>query len=578
VLLLLAAWAYLCSLHWDNDGLWFQGDSSRHAANGIFWKDFLLSGSLDPKGYALSYYARYPVIQPVAYPPAFYLLEGAAFAVFGPSPYVAKGLVLAFALLAGLYTTAWLRRWVAAEAGWLGALVLLLPGMVRWSHAIMLNVPAFALTLGALYHARCWMDNPATFSSADDARGQSGNSRHLYYAAALGLLAVLTYYQAAVVVFIVVAWLVALRRWDLLRSPRALVLAALCALVVLPCALVAIRWAPMHVGFVTSPASRLAKVWSWTYYPTHLSELFHPYLIALAGSGIIAGILSRRWRRETLLLLVWLTVVYLFFSYILARESRYVLLLSTPLVCLVGILIFAVAEAVAGLCKLGPGAVKATALTAVTVLLAVQSWLAADVPVESVARFPDVVKVLEQVAPDEPMLYDGNYQGVFTFYLLADDPEYRRRVVRAPDLLAGLPARAPRLVAANTVGLLASSPAYGPLLGAAALPPGSDGPRQVLQAIQARSGCRWIVVEEGRPPAPGSTAAALRAVLRGPEFDLVRSFRVVAPGTGRVDVYHARIPVAPTEEVELSLVDMGTQAHYRIRPIPSRRKDIGGRP
>src|SRR5262245_58709711 len=158
VALVLIVWAYVAALHWNNDGLWFQGDAPRHAANGLFWKNFLLSGSLDPKGYALSYYARYPAINPTAYPPVFYILEATLFGVIRPSPYVAKGLVLVFALIAALYAIAWLRRWIAEEAGWGGGLILLLPGVVLWSHAIMLNVPALALGLAALYHARRWLE------------------------------------------------------------------------------------------------------------------------------------------------------------------------------------------------------------------------------------------------------------------------------------------------------------------------------------------------------------------------------------------------------------------------------------
>ena len=49
------------------------------------------------------------------YPPTFYWLEGGLYALLGPSPFVAKGLVLAFALLAGVYTLAWLRPVMARQ-------------------------------------------------------------------------------------------------------------------------------------------------------------------------------------------------------------------------------------------------------------------------------------------------------------------------------------------------------------------------------------------------------------------------------------------------------------------------------
>ena len=131
---IVAAVAFGFTLHWANDGLWFQGDAPRHAATGLFFWDLLSEGLTRPIEYAASYYARYPVIVPGAYPPLFYVLEGTVFRVAGASPYVAKALVWAFATLAAVYVMLWGRQLIARWAGWAGALVLLLPGFVR-SHA-----------------------------------------------------------------------------------------------------------------------------------------------------------------------------------------------------------------------------------------------------------------------------------------------------------------------------------------------------------------------------------------------------------------------------------------------------------
>jgi hypothetical protein len=97
----------VAALHRHSDGLWFQGDAPRHAVNGLFWWDLVHALPRDPVAYAVRYYARYPVIAPVTYPPLFYLAEGLAFAAFGSSPYVAKSLVLMFSMMAGLYTMTW---------------------------------------------------------------------------------------------------------------------------------------------------------------------------------------------------------------------------------------------------------------------------------------------------------------------------------------------------------------------------------------------------------------------------------------------------------------------------------------
>ena len=140
-------WGFVVALHLHNNGLWYQGDSPRHAGNGVFWWDFLHHLPTSPFTFALEYFARYPVIAPTLYPPVFYLLEGAAFSVFGISPFVAKDLVLVFALVAAFYMVLWLRRAIGPEAGWGGALLLLQPGVIVWSNAIMLNVPAMTLGL-----------------------------------------------------------------------------------------------------------------------------------------------------------------------------------------------------------------------------------------------------------------------------------------------------------------------------------------------------------------------------------------------------------------------------------------------
>jgi hypothetical protein len=559
VALVLLAWGYLCGLHWDNDGLWFQGDAPRHAGNGLFWKDYLSSLSADPRTYALSYYARYPVIQPTTYPPAFHILEAAAFALFGPSPYVAKGLVLLFALAAGLYTTAWLRHAVAPEAGWAGALVLLLPGPVRWSHAIMLNVPAFALLVGALYHGRRWLESPP----GSPVWGQ------LYALAALGVLAVLTYYPAAVGAFILLAWLAALRRWDLLRHPRTLLVGIAAALLVLPVAWMVTVLAPTHVSYVTSITTDVEGTWSWSYYPSCFGEVVSPYLTALAAAGVIAGLREPRWRRETVLLLLWIAVTYGFFSGIAAKESRYVLPVVTPFVCLALMAVLAIAQVVAAVAPEWGPARWAIGVTAIAALLRLQAYLAARTPVPEVRGFTELVGFFAEVAPNEPVLYAGNHEGVFTFYLRAADPDYHRRVVLGRELLDGTTPRARASLAASAVGVVGST--GGPLLAASAIVPGRDGPLQVLDILKRRGGCRWFALEEGEPTPQTVPPWGLRAAVREPPFELVRTFAVTGKEINRVEVYRLRIPVEQSEDADLFFPSRGEEGRYRIRPIPSRR-------
>lgn len=526
VLILLLAWIFLWSLAWDNDGLWVQGDSPRHAANGLFWKDFLLRLPLeDPQGYALSYYARYPVINPVTYPPGFYLVEGALYGIAGPSPYVAKGLVLAFALLGAGYTMAWLRRWIDPRVGWVAALLLLLPGVVKWSHAVMLNIPAMALVIAALYHARRWIEAPEG----------SRESRHLYPAAALSLAAILTYATTGVVVFVILAWVLASGRARLLWAPRTLGVGAACALLLLPWMTVIPDWAPSHLALATPTAEQITQLSNWTYYLEFLPGLFGPLVLILSAVGLAAGLASRRWRREAMFLLLWVGVCYTVFSLIVARMDRYLLVLSPALVILSALAVVRVTE------RPALAAVRQGALVAV---LLSHAWLAWRTPVPSLAGFRELVAFIEKVAPDEPVFYDGYHDGVFSFYLQSRDPDYRRRVVLGNKVLY-----------ASAIFQDQGLEQY------------VSNPREAVEALRTRTGCGWVLIERGVYTEEVPAARWLRQAVERPELQLVRSFPISGRGIERVDVYRLLVPHLTPKTALLPFPILGRGVHYEVKPI-----------
>jgi len=520
--LLLAAWAFLCGLHWGNDGLWYQGDAPRHAATGLFWKDFLQHPGADPVGFALDYYARYPAINPTSYPPTFYLIEAATFAILGPSPWVAKGLVLLFALMAAVYTTAWLRRFVAVEAGYLGPTVLLLPGVAVLSHSVMLNVPALALTTAALYHARRWLDEPS--------------SRQIYPAAALGVLAILCYLPSAVLLFVVLAWTPALGRTRVLAGRRTLVVASVCGLCLVPWMIVVLCWSPGHVE-MTTPASRtVTRLSSWAYYPRLLGPTFGRGIVIAAALGAAAGLAGRRWRREAATLLIWIAVTALVLTYLKAKDGRYMLPLAVPLTCLGAIPVVLAAE------RTGRAARRLVPALAVALLAAMglQAW---RTPLPAVRNFAEIVAFFDRVAPGEPLFYDGKYNGVFTFYVRAADAAHRRRVVRGDKLLYVVPLNQ----SMKTREFVASR-------------------RDVVEALRTRSGCRWLAVEERSGADSPRAARLLREAVRGPEFLLVRSVPIRADTDERVDIYRMLIPLGPGPSMIIPLPMAGEGFQYEVRP------------
>lgn len=529
VLAALAVWSYIVALHWDNDGLWYQGDSSRHAANGAFWWDFLTGWPADPLGFALSYYARYPVINPVGWPPAFYLLEAVAYRLFGVSPFVAKGLVLLVMAGGTVYAVLWLRRWITPAAGWGGILFTLQPGIVVWANAVMLNVPAAALGTATLYHWRRWLDGAA--------------SRHLYTSAVLAVLTVLTYVPASAILPVMVVWAVVDGKRSRLFERRSLVIAGFAAVPVGLWAAVAMRW----TGTYRSAAVEIGgyPLWSldaWLFYPARLLTVVTLPVLVLAAASIVVVARSEQ-SREMLRLVLAALIYYVWFSAIAVKEPRYILLLVLPLVGLAVV-------GVVGACQwlAGPRDAVARRFIVGSLLVTVAYHLAsaASIPVPRVIGFRELVQFVQKAAPAGRIFYDGGYNGIFTFYLLADDPGFQRGVILGSKLLYATRIE-PRFGSVDRVRSAAD----------------------VVERIRRQCGCRLLVVERQVARGMGALQAPqlLRRALEDGEFRLVRSFSVGTSDVSDVDVYEAPSNGSAESLVELPFPAIGEGVTYEVNPI-----------
>jgi len=532
--LILAAWVSLFAPNLGNDGLWFQGDAPRHAANGLFWKAFLSHGSVNPRDFALQYYARYPVIAPANYPPFFYLLEAGAYTLFHPSPYAARALVAIFALMAALYLFAWLRRWVGEEAGWMAALLLLLPGFIIWSNAVMLNIPAAALSLAALYHARRWIEAPP---------GREPGL-HFYLAAGLSLLAVLTYYPAGALMAVVLAWILAFRRLPQILNGKTALLgftaAALLALIVY----VAHAWAPEHLSFVTQGFHQADDpLPALVLYFLELPRLMGYPILILSLCGVAVGTCRRRWRSESLWLILFFLSVYAAMTWLRAKSPRYVLLLCIPLLCFAAIAFESFTEWLATRIhsrRISRGA----AASAMGILCVAQAWIAFSTPVPRVEGVKEAVAFLEKVAPDEPVFFDGYHDGIFTFYLCARDPDYKRQVVLGSKLLY--------------TSAVDTTWRYRAFINSTA---------DVVEAFRDRGGCRWLAIERSRQVNAIPAARLLRKALESPEFELVRSVPASGDDMEAIDIYRFKPAVRAVTEIELPFHGLGEGVSFKIRPV-----------
>ncbi len=514
----------VAALHARNDGLWFQGDAPRHAANGLFWWDLLSAMPADPVTYTVRYYARYPVIAPATYPPLFYVLEGFVFAVAGPSPYAARFLVLLFAAIAGLYTMAWARRWIGPGAGWAGAFLAFLPGIVTWSNAVMLNIPATALGMACLYHFRRWFEAPG---------------RKQRVAAIVSFIALaLTYYQGASVVLVGLAWAVLMRRDSPVKAIRLPYLLIAGALAIVPLA-VALFLAPVQMARHLPGLAQLGTATTWMFYWRALPGVVGSVALALGAIGIASGLLAPRWRAEAGYLAAWIGALVIGFSLLPAKNPRYILLVAPAFILAVAI---GLATVVKHLPAIRPG-LRAAMLAAG---LALGFWSAARVHVISVSGFREVADYLRQHGPADAVLYDGHYDGLFGFFVRASDPRFSRRIVRADKFLYEFgPTTTFRPVETASVSSV----------------------DDVLAAVRSRCGCRWVAVEVDPSARLRDSQRLLREAVTQAQFELAASFPITGSKVTRVDVYKVLGAVEPVTSIDLEFPAFSNRPFNHVVPI-----------
>ena len=152
-------------------------------------------------------------------------------------------------------------------------------------------------------------------------------------------------------------------------------------------------------------------------------------------------------------------------------------------------------------------------------------------------RFKEVTAFLDQVAPGEPIFYDGSHWGAFMFFLRAEDPQLHRRVVRSDKLLY---LRLNRFQKENFV----------------------HTPEEVVERLRTSSGCRWLAIVNDRENPRPQAAVLLREAIKGPEFRLVRSFPIFEHSEDTLDFYQILIPVVPNPAISIPLPMVGKE--YRL--------------
>lgn len=285
-------------------------DETVHASTGLYVAAFLHDLPLrNPVRYTYRYYAQYPSLGVVMYPPAFYIAEGIAFSILGPSVVTARLTLLFFALF-GLYF--WFSLISELEDDYTAAcstvLLGFMPSVLRYEKAVMLDIPLMAFCIAASYFWILYL--------------RRGSRHLLYWFATFFCLAFLTKQHAIYLGLWCLLTLAAEKKWDRILNWRAAGAAAVCFAIIAP---VYILQIVMNASLaIDLKGTSENATMQWGYYWSQLPKLIG--WGALVSS--VLGILICWWRgkrENAIVMLAWIVSCYVTFTLVRHKEPRYIL-------------------------------------------------------------------------------------------------------------------------------------------------------------------------------------------------------------------------------------------------------------
>lgn len=306
--LLIAVVAHLCVD--ASSEPFYNNDETRHVMTGVFVRDALADCPAHPKDYAVRYYLQYPALGLVVWPPFFYGVEGAWMSIFGTSFLAARLLVALFVLLAGFWFFSLVSRTHEPITASLSLLILgLSPLVFQFSRQVMLEIPALALALGAIFHFERYLDEQ--------------RRRDAWFACLLAALTALTRFDGGFLLPYFAIRLLMTRRWGLLKRGSVLGGVGIALLLTVPYYV----WTWLEYGSAIAKAVKSGTGANSTSFLDSRNLLFYPSCVPeqIGWFASIAAILGMLFslRRTSRPYFAMLVSTYLFFTPLAELEARH---------------------------------------------------------------------------------------------------------------------------------------------------------------------------------------------------------------------------------------------------------------
>ena len=405
-------------------GFWWT-DETRHAMGGVFILDLVRDMPLaDPVGYAFQYFAQYPALALNWYLPGFYAAEAIFYAVFGISEAAAHWTVVMFCVVAGSALFDWTRRtWGATAALIATALFLSVPDWNFWARSVMLEAPAIAMLILAIWSFELYLDKP-TFARA--------------------VLAGLTIAAALLVKQTVALMLPAIFAYGLWTPRRSAMLRWQAApayffvfLAIAISAVHAIKFGGLGLA-ATVGDSRTGLGLSagrfslerWLLYPSLLVQIWGWPSLIMSGIGALWP--SKDNEPRLPMLYAWVACWYLVMNLVLGapgNASRYTLYVLPALAVFAARPIFLLRER---------PRIKGVFIVLLVIAIGFNVWRSMKQPVPYVNGYREAAEFISQQHTKSPMLFAGKHDGSFIFHLRRLDNKRNDVVLRGEKVLVSM--------------------------------------------------------------------------------------------------------------------------------------------
>ncbi|MBI1749131.1 MAG: glycosyltransferase family 39 protein [Acidobacteria bacterium] len=389
----------------------FFGDEMRHAMTGVFFRDLIVDHPWShPIQYVYEYYAKYPSLGLLYWPPLFHFIEGLFFLVFGISVVTSRLTILSFALLGVYFWYKIAEREGPRRRALASAFIFpLLPFVLVYERVTMLEVPKVALCLAAVYFWQSFM--------------REERARDLWWFAAFLVATFLTSQKAVFLPFFVVLHFLVERRWRLLKRWDVWVAGLLTVVTVVPWYLFMLHKLSLSYERVAGQGFEHAATYAHLfYYLGHVTPQMGILLGVPGMAGFVWALL--RARREHRFFLIWVVACYVCYTLIQEKSIRHSMIWIPVLVYF----------ALVALENLLPR--RNWVIAAFCVLAAYSAVKAVRIEAPKVSGIEPIAQYLVAQPDSEVLYYQGFLNGDFIFFVRKYDPEKRRLIAREKQIVA----------------------------------------------------------------------------------------------------------------------------------------------